>query len=50
MRGARAAMGQSPLKLGTARWLARLAAAFGLSVGMMGSSFSATWRKPRATR
>lgn len=47
---ARKAMGQSPAKLRAARWLARLAAPLGLSVGMVGSSFSAAWRKPGAIR
>jgi len=43
---ARAAMGQSAAKLKAARLIARLTSLFGLSIGMAGSSFSATWRKP----
>lgn len=43
---ARTAMGQSPAKLRLARALASLTCPFGLSIGMAGSSFSATWRKP----
>ena len=43
---ARTAMGQSATKLRLARALARLIRPFRLSIGMAGSSFSASWRKP----
>lgn len=43
---ARAAMGQSDTKLKAARLIARLTRLLGLSIGVAGSSFSATWRKP----
>jgi SAM-dependent methyltransferase len=43
---ARATMGQSSAKLQAARLVAALTRPFGLSIGMAGSSFSATWRKP----
>lgn len=33
-------------RLNAARLLARVTGAFGLSIGMAGSSFSAAWRKP----
>lgn len=47
---ARAAMGQPPARLRAARTIGTLLAPFGLSIGMAGSSFSATWRKPDGTR
>ena len=43
---ARTAMGQSAAKLRAARAVARVIRPFGLSIGMAGASFSATWRKP----
>lgn len=43
---ARIAMGQPPARLKTARTIGKLIRPFGLSIGMAGPSFSATWRKP----